>query len=331
MNDVQESSVPDAVVVENLSQRFGRTEALNDVSLTIPQGTVFGLLGLNGAGKTTLLRHLLGLHQPRVGSVRVLGCSPITDREKVMRRIGYLSEEDSLPTWMRVRDLTGFCEAIYPRWDRAYAAELCEWFELSPDAKLRSLSKGGRARAGLIAAIAHKPDLLVLDEPGSGLDPIARDDILQAIIRTVSLEGRTVIFSSHLLDEVSRVCDQVAIMHQGKLIESMPMMAVDERYEEWILRSRDETITTQHARRDCPVEAGLGWYQEDGEWSLVVPRQSELSPTALPPDWQWIESRHVTLKRLFEAHVRAPRQSVTAEARDDQTSGREGAAMETSS
>jgi len=294
-----------AVEVNKLSQSFGKTEALRNVSLNVPTGTVFGLLGLNGAGKTTLLRHLLGLHRPERGTVQVLGGDPIADRESVMRRVGYLSEEDSLPTWMRVRDLTQFCESIYPEWDRAYAADLCDWFELSPDARLKSLSKGGRARAGLIAAIAHKPELLILDEPGSGLDPIARDDILQAIIRTISVEGRTVVFSSHLLDEVSRVCDTVAIVHRGELIESLPVMEIDERYEEWIVRP----VSGGKESPPCPLLNAIGWHGADGEWSMVLPKQPETAPEILPSDWRWIERRHVTLKRLFEARVRTARVS----------------------
>lgn len=297
-----------AVEVNELSQSFGKTLALKNVSLSVPTGTVFGLLGLNGAGKTTLLRHLLGLHRPERGTVEVLGADPITDRETVMRRVGYLSEEDSLPTWMRVRDLTRFCESIYPNWDRTYAAELCDWFELSPDAKLKSLSKGGRARAGLIAAIAHKPELLILDEPGSGLDPIARDDILQAIIRTISVEGRTVIFSSHLLDEVSRVCDTVAIVHHGALIESLPMMEIDDRYEEWIIRP----MKIDDPSAKCPIPGATGWHGEDGEWSMVLPKNPDITPENLTSDWQWIERRHVTLKRLFEARVRTARDGSTA-------------------
>ncbi|MCC9657097.1 ABC transporter ATP-binding protein [Rhodopirellula halodulae] len=305
MSETRNDTTSQAVVVKGLTQRFGETLALDDVSLSIPQGSVFGLLGLNGAGKTTLLRHLLGLHQSRIGEVSVLGCSPIKDREQVMRRIGYLSEEDSLPTWMRVRDLTSFCQSIYPRWDEAYAKELCDWFELSPDTKLRSLSKGGRARAGLIAAIAHRPDLLILDEPGSGLDPIARDDILQAIIRTVSVEGRTVIFSSHLLEEVSRVCDDVAIVHRGRLIESLPIREIDQRYEEWILRRTDSS----GEQAACPVSDAFGWHQEDREWSMVLPKSSHAQSIRLPDPWQRIETRHVTLKRLFEARVRTQRSS----------------------
>lgn len=289
-----------AVEVEKLSQRFGRTEALIDVTLSVPLGGVYGLLGLNGAGKTTLLRHLLGLHRPATGRVEVLGGDPIVDRERVMRQVGYLSEEDSLPVWMRVGDVMSFGRSVYPTWDQRYAIELCDWFELSPSTKLKSLSKGGRARAGLIAAIAHRPSLLILDEPSSGLDPIARDDILQAIIRTVSEDGRTVIFSSHLLDEVARVCDTVAVLHAGRLRTTMPLEDLTLRFAEWILRPLDSATDTTK----CPLSSAIDWRGDGGEWSAVLPlnADSETTPDP-PPGWSRMEVRAITLPRLFAALV----------------------------
>jgi ABC-2 type transport system ATP-binding protein len=209
-----------AVDVQSLGRSFRGKPALVDVKLQVPTGTVFGLVGLNGSGKTTLIRHLIGSLKAQSGHVRVLGDDPVTDPEGVLKRVGYLTEEDSLPKWMKVGELIDFTRAIYPTWDDAYAAELCELFSLSRSMKLQSLSKGGRARAGLLAAIAHRPQLLVLDEPSSGLDPIARRDILEAIIRTINDDGRTVLFSSHLLDEVDRVCDRVALMHDGRIVEN---------------------------------------------------------------------------------------------------------------
>ncbi|MEM1224241.1 MAG: ABC transporter ATP-binding protein [Planctomycetota bacterium] len=286
-----------AVSIQGLSQRFGATEALRDVSLEIPAGCVFGLLGLNGAGKTTLLRHMLGLHRPRSGTVRVLGEDPIRDRETVMRNVGYLSEEDSLPTWMRVSDVLRFCGSIYPSWDTRYARELADWFELSIDAKLKTLSKGGRARVGLIAAIAHRPELLILDEPSSGLDPIARGDILEAIIRTVSLDGRTVVFSSHLLEEVNRVCDRVAVVHEGKLLRQIDMSQVGSSFQEWVLRPRSSEVDTTY----CPLADALDWRGIDGEWSTVV--ESPTEDDSWEVQWEKIEQRDITLDRLFVALV----------------------------
>ncbi len=255
---------PPAVQIKNLSRTFRGQKALDDASLTIPTGSIFGLVGLNGAGKTTLIRHIVGLLRPLHGTVEVLGSDPIADPEVFLKRIGYLTEEDSLPTWMRIGELIDFTRAIYPSWDDAYAKDLCEMFGLSRATRLRSLSKGQRARAGLLAAIAHRPELLVLDEPSRGLDPIARSDILEAIIRTISEDGRTVLFSSHLLDEVDRVCDTVALMHEGRIIETLTVEHLEAHYSEIICRPSE-------AWTSPPTHAGVfGWRKTGDEWSAVV-------------------------------------------------------------
>src|SRR5712691_3451566 len=190
------------VRVSELTRRFGATTALASVSLSMPRGAVYGLVGANGAGKTTLIKHLLGLLRAESGSVRVFGLDPVADPVGVLSRIGYLSEENDLPGWMRVDELMRYTRAFYPAWDDAYSEELRQAFALDPTAAIKSLSRGQKARLGLLLALAYRPELLLLDEPSSGLDPIVRHDILEAIIRSVAEEGRTVLFSSHLLDEV---------------------------------------------------------------------------------------------------------------------------------
>jgi ABC-2 type transport system ATP-binding protein len=208
----------DAVVeVTNLSRHFGSKKALNDITIAVPRGCVFGLVGENGAGKSTLIKHLLGLWRAETGTVRVFGLDPVSDPAAVLGRVGYLSEQPDLPHWMRVGELLRYTQAFYPRWDMPYAEQLVRQFDLDLDGRIKTLSKGQRARLGLISAEAHRPDLLILDEPSSGLDPIVRRDILEAIIRTITHEGRNVIFSSHLLDEVERVSDYVAMLHKGTL------------------------------------------------------------------------------------------------------------------
>lgn len=204
--------------IRGLTRRFGKKAALHDVSLAVPRGCVFGLVGENGAGKTTLIKHVLGLLRAQLGTVRVFDRDPVADPVGVLGRIGCLSEDRDLPDWMRVDELLRYMQAFYPTWDEVYADDLRRQFELDPRQRVSSLSRGQRARAGLITALAHRPNLLVLDEPSSGLDPVVRQDILGAIVRTVADEGRTVLFSSHLLDEVERVADYVAMIHQGRLV-----------------------------------------------------------------------------------------------------------------
>jgi ABC-2 type transport system ATP-binding protein len=218
------------ISVSELTRRFGTTTAVDSVSLSIPRGAVYGLVGANGAGKTTLIRHILGLLRAESGSVRVFGLDPVADPVAVLSRIGYLSEENDLPGWMRVDELIRYTSAFYPKWDDAYAEELRRAFALDPAAKIKDLSKGQRARAGLLIALAHRPELLVLDEPSSGLDPIVRRDILGAVIRTIADQGRTVLFSSHLLDEVEEVADHVTMINHGRIVLSASLEAIKESH-----------------------------------------------------------------------------------------------------
>jgi ABC-2 type transport system ATP-binding protein len=205
------------VAVAGLSRHFGTKAALDEVTVSIPRGSVLGLVGENGAGKTTLIRHLLGTLKAQTGSVRVFGCDPVADPVSVLSRVGYLSELRDLPGWMRVDEFMRYTQAFYPKWDEQYAEQLMEQFQLDPTQKITTQSQGQQAKTGLLAALASRPELLILDEPSSGLDPVVRRDILEAIIRVVADEGRTVLFSSHLLDEVERVADQVVMLHQGRV------------------------------------------------------------------------------------------------------------------
>src|SRR5713226_8328219 len=238
----------DVVELSQLSRRFGTKEALCSVTLSLPRGGVYGLVGANGAGKTTLIKHILGLLKAQSGTVRVFGLDPVADPVGALSRIGYLSEGNDLPGWMRLDELIGYTRAFYPRWDDAYAGELRQKFALDPAAKIASLSKGQKARAGLLVALAYRPELLVLDEPSSGLDPIVRRDIVGAVMRTIAGEGRTVLFSSHLLDEVEQVADHVTMISQGKIALSAPLSAVKESY-----RTLDEAFVALVGTR--PPEA----------------------------------------------------------------------------
>ena len=221
----------DSVIeISQLTRRFGAKTALDSVSVSMPRGAVYGLVGVNGAGKTTLIKHILGLLRAENGSVRVFGLDPVADPVGVLSRIGYLSEENDLPEWMRIDELVRYSRAFYPAWDDAYADELRRTFALDTTAKIKNLSKGQKARAGLLIALAHRPELLVLDEPSSGLDPIVRRDILGAVIRTIADEGSTVLFSPHLLKEVEQVADHVTMISHGRIVLSAPLNDIKESH-----------------------------------------------------------------------------------------------------
>jgi ABC-2 type transport system ATP-binding protein len=212
------SSAEAVVAVTNLSRHFGAKAALDDVSVFVPRGSVLGLVGENGAGKTTLIKHLLGSLKAQAGSVRVFGLDPVLDPVGVLGRVGYLSERRELPGWMRVDEFMRYSQAFYPGWDEQYAARLLGQFQLDSAQKIKTLSQGQQAKAGLLTSLAYRPELLILDEPSSGLDPVVRRDILEAIIRMVAEEGRTVLFSSHLLDEVEWVADYVVMLQRGRVV-----------------------------------------------------------------------------------------------------------------
>ena len=218
------------VEIRNLSRRFGAADALSGVTLSIPRGAVFGLVGVNGAGKTTLIKHVMGLLRPQSGSVSVFGLEPVSNPAEVLSRVGYLSEANDLPEWMRVDELIHFTRAFYPNWDEDYAQSLRQSFELDPHKVVQSLSKGQRARLGLLLALSYRAELLILDEPSSGLDPLVRRDILRAIIKTIADEGRTVLFSSHLLEEVERVADHIAIIDGGRIIQNDELESLKSRF-----------------------------------------------------------------------------------------------------
>jgi ABC-2 type transport system ATP-binding protein len=239
------------IEITGLTRRFGSKLALDSVTLAVPRGAVYGLVGANGAGKTTLIRHILGLLRAEAGAVHVFGLDPVADPVAVLSRIGYLSEENDLPGWMRVDELIRYSRAFYPGWDDVYAEELRGTFELDPSAKVKTLSKGQRARMGLLIALAYRPELLVLDEPSSGLDPIVRRDILEAIIRTIAHEGRTVLFSSHLLDEVERVADQVTMIADGRIVVSSPLAKLKAAHAG---KSLDEIFVANLGRRAVAAE-----------------------------------------------------------------------------
>ena len=248
------------VEIQHLSRKFGSKEALSDVSMSIAPGQVFGLVGENGAGKTTLIRHILGLLAPKSGTVSVLGESPIASPEKVLANIGYVSEDRDLPDWMSIGQLLNFSKAFYPNWDIAYQFELLDSFTLDIHAKIKTLSRGERARVCLVNALSHRPTLLLLDEPSSGLDPLVRQDVLSAVIQSVADEGRTVIFSSHLLEEVQRVADRICMIDHGKKILDEPIDELFERHSAATIRFPSEQKSFPHL--DGVVDsrgAGMEW------------------------------------------------------------------------
>ena len=295
------SSADAVVAITDLSRRFGSKTALNNVSLYVPRGCVFGLVGENGAGKTTLIKHILGLLRAESGTVRVLGMDPVADPVGVLGSVGYLSEQPDLPGWMRVDELIRYTQAFYPNWDATYAEQLRKQFGLDSTQRIKTLSKGQRAKAGLLAAQAHRPKLLLLDEPSSGLDPMVRRDILEAVIRTVADEGRTVFFSSHLLEEIERVSDYIAMLHQGRVVLCGSL-------DEIKVQHRQFTLHFETAQPNPPTVSGALSISGTGkEWSVLCNGTGTIPPSNLSDlNARIVEERVPTLNEIFVAHAGAP-------------------------
>ncbi len=288
---------PNVVEVRNLSRRFGTTQALDDISVTIEPGLVYGLVGANGQGKTTLIRHLMGLLKAETGSVRVFGMDPVRHPVEVLQRIGYLSEERELPGWMQIGELMRYTSAYHPNWRHSYANELLTTFGLDTSKKIKDLSKGMRAQAGLIAAVAHKPDLLLLDEPSTGLDAIVRKDILNAIIRTVADDGRTALFSSHLLDEVELMSDYVLMIDAGRLVLQGRLDEIREEHHTLSVRFDTEIDT-------LPSTAGVISGERLGStWKLVCSDHNHVAANLQSSGAQITGTRPASLQEIFVARV----------------------------
>ncbi len=221
------------VEVQNLTHRYGKQVALRDVSLSIPAGSVYALLGPNGSGKTTLLQILMGLMPPTAGTVRVFD-TPIAQHTTAHRaRIGYVAEGLELPNGMTLAQLERYVAPLYPSWDKALATRLRERFQLDASRKLRTLSRGEHMKAALLCALAPRPELLIMDEPFTGMDAAVKDDLVRGVLEMSGREGWTVIIASHDLAELELLADWVGFLDRGTLQMHEPMDAMRERYR-WV-------------------------------------------------------------------------------------------------
>jgi len=220
-----------AVETRELWRRFGKFEAVRGVDLRVLRGTVFGLLGVNGAGKSTIIKMIVGHLRPTSGEIKVLGRTLAEDPTEMRERVAYVSENRYLYEWMTVEESIRFTRAFHRAWDDQKAAELLKRFGLPGDKKVRQLSRGNRARLCLLLALSFNPELIILDEPTSGLDPIVRRDFIENIVAEISDEGKTVLFSSHIVDEVERVADCVGIINDGELLMTSSLEEIKASYK----------------------------------------------------------------------------------------------------
>jgi ABC-2 type transport system ATP-binding protein len=206
-----------ALETEGLTVRYGRTRVVEELTLAVPRGSVYALLGRNGAGKSSLLRVILGQRPPAKGRVRLLGEDPWRRRTSLMARVGVVPEEPDAPPEMTGTQLSSFCARLHARWDAATVAERLRRFEVPVDRAFGSLSKGQKGALMLSLALGHSPELLVLDDPTLGLDVVARDAVFQEVIGDLADHGTTVFVSTHDLRAIEGIADHVAILHGRRL------------------------------------------------------------------------------------------------------------------
>ncbi len=203
-------------------------DVLHGVTFSIEPGEVVGLLGKNGAGKTTLVRIAMGMIEAQKGRVSLFGMDPRTRAVEVKKRVGYVSEDQILPEFMRVGDIIRLHKGLFPGWDEALERELTRKFNIPLGAKIKSLSKGQARQVALLCAVAHKPELLILDEPAGGLDPAARREFLETSIQLLNEAGTTILFSSHYMSDVERLAGRIVMIHEGEVLIDTDMDALRE-------------------------------------------------------------------------------------------------------
>lgn len=294
----------DGPVIEtrNLTRAFGRLEAVRLLDLAVAPGRIVALLGRNGAGKTTALRMIANLIRPTVGEARVFGKPVARLTEADRTRLGYVSENQDLPDWMTLQQLIRFFKPMYPNWDDAFCERLVALFDLPLDRPLKHQSRGMRMKAAFLSSLAYHPELLILDEPFSGLDLAVREDLLDAMIELTAQEKWTILISSHDIDEIERLADEIAFIEEGRLVL---------REELDVLQSRCRDISVEGVA-SLPPDLPARWVHphiRGGAVQFLETRYDEARTRAdiarFFPENTGIEIRPGTLKAIHLAFLRA--------------------------
>jgi ABC-2 type transport system ATP-binding protein len=252
------------VVFEQVTRRFGRKVAVDALSLSVLPGQVVGLVGRNGAGKTTALRLAHGGLYSDAGRVRVLGLDPARNGLQIRERVSLLGEEASLYPWMTVREILDFAAALHPRWDSGLARSLVRRLELDPTPRIKTLSRGTKAKVALVLAVACRPEVLLLDDPTAGLDPLVRREVLQGVLESVSDGGGAVVYASHLVHDVERVADRIAFLDDGRL----DLEGSLEELKASFLRAR--AVFDEAAPTGAALEGAVDWTVDGRVLSVVA-------------------------------------------------------------
>lgn len=284
--------------VRGAGMNFGRFAALADLNLQVRRGSAMALLGENGAGKTTTLRILANIYRATSGAGSVLGFPLGSDEPALYQKIGYVSENQRLPLRWTLQALVDYLKPQYPTWDDAFCDELIGNFELPRDLRLGHMSRGMQMKASLVSSLAYRPELLLLDEPFSGLDPLVREELIDGVLELMEGGNWTVLLSSHDIHEVERLCDEVSVIEHGHIVLSEPLDSLQTRFRRW---------TVQAAPACDPADFPSDWLMVERHgpalYSLVETRHDPGDPLARireffgPPTA--CESQSLSLREIY--------------------------------
>jgi ABC-2 type transport system ATP-binding protein len=290
-----------AIHTDQLTKRFGRITAVDCVNLEVPEGALYALVGQNGAGKTTTIKILLNLIQATQGSATILGTDSRNIRGKSYAQIGYVSENQEIPEWMKVGSLIEYLRDFYATWDSALERSLVKQFNLRLDRRIKALSRGMKMKLALASALAFHPRLIVLDEPFGGLDPLVRDQLIESLLERAA--ESTVFISSHDLAEIESFSSHVGYLESGKLLFSEEMSSLATRFREV------EVITDSALALPSPLPAS--WLHTKSSGALVRFIDSRFDEQNTPavirrlfPNAKDVQLRALSLRAIFLAMAR---------------------------
>jgi ABC-2 type transport system ATP-binding protein len=264
---MEDRDVATPLRAQGITHSYEGRNALLDVNLQLPHGSVLGLIGRNGAGKSTLIRAMLGLLKPLKGDARVFGEPALALSDASKARIAYVPQQPEALGWLTATQMFDYFSRFYPRWDHGFVERTMQRWQLPGNRVLAKLSPGERQRVDLVRALASQPDLLVLDEPAAALDPVARRDLLREVATRAGEDGGTVLFSTHIVSDLERVASDIAFMHQGRLLLHCPVDDTKERFARLWLPAGQSAA--------APTHAPGRHRHEDGSLSVVIERDDD--------------------------------------------------------